>query len=357
MENLNLNALFRDFRTELASHPNAREMDYVKFFFQGIMGVGHLLDNEESVRAAVEQEMNTIGPGPDEPLITPIGAQYMRLNLRPAKAAGYSAETIARMMLCSDSSAFSREDVIKACRLYTEDHFPLRVVSEIRNHADSLYVRDFFPTHTEAYRKAYAPAYRVVSRYYEDLLPAILRIQQLLDASDGPCLVTLDGPCASGKTTMTERLGRLFGAVVLHTDEYVVPHARKTAERLAIPGGNCEWERLTEEALIPWKENRNCWLQPYDCHADVLKPGIEVKPAGLMILEGSYSNLPAIRKLADLRLFAATSLDVRMERLRKRESAASFKQFETRWIPLENAYFEAYGLPDDGCLRIVSTHS
>lgn len=356
MAELKLDALFRDFESAKKSHPAAEPRDYVKFFFQGIMGMGHLLGDERQVLTSVDEEMRTMAAEPDDPLITPVGARYMRLNLRPARAAGFTAETVARLMCCSEASPFTRDDVIRACRVYTEDHFPLRIVFEVRDHADSLYIKGFLPYHSEAYRAAYAPAYRIISRAYEDMLPAILAIQQVLSAGNGPYLVTLDGPCASGKTTMAKRLGELFGAMVLHTDEYVVPHAKKTADRLAIPGGNCDWERLTEQVLIPWKASSPCWVQPYDCHADEFMPGTEVTPTGLMILEGSYSNLPAIRNLADLRLFADTPWETRIERLKKRESAASLEQFYSRWIPLEDAYFKAYGLPDDGCLRIVPSH-
>jgi hypothetical protein len=45
---------------------------------------------------------------------------------------------------------------------------------------------------------------------------------------------------------------------------------------------------------------------------------------------------------------------MREARLLARESAASMKQFHARWIPLENAYFEAYRLPDDQSVLIKS---
>ena len=35
-----------------------------------------------------------------------------------------------------------------------------------------------------------------------------------------------------------EGLAEALGAAVVHTDDFVVPHAMKTKERLAIPGGN-----------------------------------------------------------------------------------------------------------------------
>ena len=140
-------------------------------------------------------------------------------------------------------------------------------------------------------------------------------------------LITIDGPCASGKTTLADKLAGIFGAAVVHTDDYVIPHAQKTPERLAIPGGNCDVDRLTEEVVAPWKRGD-----------------------AVLIRKGSYCNLPAIRQYADLRLFMNTPWEIRKERLEKRESAPYLQMFFDRWIPLENHYFEAYGLPDRECI-------
>ena len=73
-----------------------------------------------------------------------------------------------------------------------------------------------------------------------------------------------------------------------------------------------------------------------------------------LILEGSYCNLPALRAYADLRLFVVTPEEIRNERLQKRESPESLLRFREKWIPLENAYFQAYGLPDEGCVPVPS---
>ena len=72
----------------------------------------------------------------------------------------------------------------------------------------------------------------------------------------------------------------------------------------------------------------------------------------MLILEGSYCNLPAIRECADVRVFADAPREVRWARLVRRESPESLKRFADRWIPLEDAYFEAYGLPDADCLVV-----
>ena len=163
-------------------------------------------------------------------------------------------------------------------------------------------------------------------------------------------LVTIDGPCASGKTTLASHLAEVLCAAVVHTDDFVVPHAQKTPERLRVPGGNCDFERLISEVVAPWKRGDPVRFRRYDCGADCLLPEEALPDRGLLILEGSYCNLPAIRRYADVRIFADAPWEVRRARLIRRESPESLQRFYDRWIPLENAYFEAYGLPDKGCL-------
>ena len=165
-------------------------------------------------------------------------------------------------------------------------------------------------------------------------------------------LITLDGPCASGKTTLAGELAKALSARVLHTDDFVIPHAEKTKERLAVPGGNCDAERLVREVLAPWKRGAAVCFHRYDCQNRCMREAEELPECSTLILEGSYCNLPAIREYADLRLFMNTPPAIREMRLRERETEESLKRFEELWIPLENAYFEAYRLPDPGCVVV-----
>lgn len=170
-------------------------------------------------------------------------------------------------------------------------------------------------------------------------------------------LITIDGPCASGKTTLAQKLSEALHAPVIHTDDFVIPHAQKTPERLAVPGGNCDAERLVREIAAPFKAgNAVVSYRRYDFREDCLLPE-ETLPtdAHILILEGSYCNLPSLRAYADLRLFVVTPEEIRNERLQKRESPESLLRFREKWIPLENAYFQAYGLPDEGCVPVPSS--
>ena len=76
-----------------------------------------------------------------------------------------------------------------------------------------------------------------------------------------------------------------------------------------------------------------------------------------LILEGSYCNIPLLRDTADVRFFLATAPEIREARLIARESPESLAMFRKRWIPLEDAYFAAFGLPDAGCIVLEEAGS
>ena len=116
-------------------------------------------------------------------------------------------------------------------------------------------------------------------------------------------LITIDGPCGSGKSTLAAALAEKLSCPVVHMDDYVIPHAQKTPERLAIPGGNADQERLPDSAA----------------HATV-------------------------------RLFLTIEPEEQQRRLLWRVGAERLTAFNARWIPLEQAYFAAFGLPDGGCI-------
>ena len=70
----------------------------------------------------------------------------------------------------------------------------------------------------------------------------------------------------------------------------------------------------------------------------------------LLILEGTYCNLPAIAQHASLRVFLTIDAAEQQRRLLSRVGPERLATFNARWIPLENAYFAALRLPDAGCV-------
>ncbi|MBR1407605.1 MAG: hypothetical protein IJ573_01745 [Clostridia bacterium] len=334
--------LSRCLREHRARYPLQQAQDEVKLVFQAMLGPGHLLAAPEITENRIRLETADLEPDPEEPLTEPLGEDYCRLNLRRAMAEGLTCRMIAGMMAECAPPRFTRKDAAAVC-----GHLGIGKEEELKRLTDE----SFLPSHSQAYRAAYRPAYRVLPMDWVPVMDAVLAIAAALRGGER-VLVTLDGPCAGGKTTLAGRLARVFGAAVVHTDDFVIPHAQKTPERLAVPGGNCDAERLVAEVAAPWKRGGAVLYRKYDCAADCLLPAQEMPECGALILEGCYCNLPRLSALADVRLFLATPWPVREARLRSRESAQSLERFYRLWIPLEDAYFEAYGLPDEGCILL-----
>lgn len=156
-----------------------------------------------------------------------------------------------------------------------------------------------------------------------------------------PLLVALDGRCAAGKTTLAARLGRAAGAPVFHTDDFYLPFARRTQERLAQPGGHIDYERLETEVLRPASAGKEFLYRPYDAHADSWGKIQKIPPQKLYIVEGSYSLLPALEKYYGYKIFLTLGAQAQQARLLNREGKEKSQRFLSRWIPAEENYFSA----------------
>lgn len=325
-------------------YPLMEPQDVVKLVFQAMLGCGHLLGDESIVAQRIAAEMDGLAPSPAEPLTEPLGRDYVRLNLRRAKADGLPPLWIARLMKTSTSEqANTRLDAQQAIAALGDPDasaIAQRLLDE----------PNWLPSHTPAYHAAYAPAYRVISRRCAKALPVLQAAAKLQE--NPRALICIDGPCASGKTTLGALLQTVLDAALVPMDDFFLPHPKKTPERLAQPGGNADWERLAEEVLTPWLKGEPVCYHPYDCHANALGNAVSVPDRQFTIIEGSYSLLPVIGQHADLRVFLAVDAETQQHRILHRNGEGMLQMFIQRWIPLEQTYHTAYGLPDQSCLMI-----
>lgn len=168
--------------------------------------------------------------------------------------------------------------------------------------------------------------------------PLFDAIDRLLSEQDW-VWVAIDGRCASGKSTLGARLQALYDANLFHMDDYYVPFARKTAQRLGEPGGNVDYERFREEVLTPDRGMPILWRR-FDCVRQTLEPVQRVEPAPLTVVEGSYSLHPALRDAYDLKVFLSIDPERQSQRILRRNGPEKHARFLELWIPLEEAYFE-----------------
>lgn len=174
------------------------------------------------------------------------------------------------------------------------------------------------------------------------LLSAVLQAQREQER----VMVAIDGPCASGKSTLGAALAQKLSCPLFHMDDFFLPPAQKTPQRLAQPGGNVDAERFFAEVLLPFSRGEAVHYRPYRCHEGRLADAIQVPPTNLAVVEGVYAMRPDLRPYYQVTCFLEAPWPVRRERLLERGGAECLRRFEELWIPLEDRYFQALSIKD-----------
>ena len=160
-----------------------------------------------------------------------------------------------------------------------------------------------------------------------------------LQGKKTPLLVAIDGRCAAGKTLLASELQNRLGCNVFHMDDFFLPPALRTSQRLAEPGGNVDYERFYKEVIIPVTTGREFSYRPYYCKIQRQTEPVHVTPNYINIAEGSYSCHPALWDSYDLRIFLDVDPDKQLRRIKERNGERQLEIFAQRWIPLEEKYF------------------
>ena len=152
---------------ERRCRPMMTEEDAVKFAFQGMLGVGHLVPSESTALETLRAEMSGLEADPGEKLTERISPQWFRLNLRAAKARGLKEEDIA-YMLCRSAAIkpldFTRRNVYNFC-------VKLDGSERMKSAARCILDESRLPSHSDIYLEAYRPAYRVLHTDFIKLRP------------------------------------------------------------------------------------------------------------------------------------------------------------------------------------------
>lgn len=166
------------------------------------------------------------------------------------------------------------------------------------------------------------------------------QVEKLL-ACQERVILAIDGNSCAGKTTLANALGQLLPANVFHMDDYFLQPHMRTPERLSQPGGNVDAERFLQDILLPSTRGVESTVQKYDCHEDRLLTKVSVPASRVTVIEGAYSLHPLLAQYYDIRVFYRIDPALQSARILARNGAQALKMFESRWIPLENNFFQA----------------
>ena len=165
-------------------------------------------------------------------------------------------------------------------------------------------------------------------------------------------VIAIDGRSASGKTTIASQLAAETNGSVIHMDDFFLPPAMRTAERLSERGGNVHYERFMEEVLPFIRGTKPFSYRRFDCSLMDYSGSVTVNPSSLVIVEGAYSLSPRFGKYYDLSIFMTIDKELQMERIIKRNGIDKARVFEIKWIPLEEAYFSAFSI-EENAKRVI----
>lgn len=168
----------------------------------------------------------------------------------------------------------------------------------------------------------------------------------------GRCLVAIDGNSGSGKSTLAAQLAASSGATLFHMDDFFLPPQLRTEARLDTPGGNIDSERFVKEIIKGLEKGRTFSYRAFSCknssYIEKTAPHSTVN-----IFEGVYSMHPDWQAELNLKVFLQIPPEVQQDRILHRSGPEQLKKFTELWIPLENRYFEFYGIRES-CDYIVT---
>lgn len=177
---------------------------------------------------------------------------------------------------------------------------------------------------------------KTVSELLEELrtLPAEIRI------------IAIDGRCAAGKTTLAAGLAEKLGGDVIHMDDFFLPPELRTPERRSEPGGNVHYERFLKEVILKLASGEAFSYQRFDCSRMAPGDRIPVQNSGFVFVEGAYSCHPVLGNYMDRKIFLDIDRRNQTERIRERNGEDRLQDFLQLWIPLEEAYFQAFSVEE-----------
>jgi len=361
-------------RQHLGRYPAMEISDLLKLLYQNEFGAEHLISDTEVSQRYLRDELDRLQStsangdetadgeeAPDHELsasddVEEIGNGLSRVYLRMLLRGDLTLQTLNRIFLLTANRSLGSIASFDAkgaalIRLCAEGSLPFDAADLVQALAEHRQAGYPALRHSDTYRRIYAPAYRVVAREFSNLILLLGHIDNLL-AEKNRVTIAIEGPCASGKTTLGVLLQRIYQGNLISSDAFFLRPKQRTPQRLAEPGGNIDYERFAAEVIRPLELGEPFAYRPFDCTSLTMQDPISVDPGKLTVVEGVYSMHPVLHATYDLSIFLEIDPLQQESRLGKR-SPELLPRFQQEWIPMENRYFESFAIRQ-GCDLILS---
>lgn len=349
----------KDFIKILINHykkyPQMQIEDFYKLIYQNEFAGGHLIDDIKSSYKYLEEEIKSLDKlNESNSMFEDIGNGLARIYLNSLNQTAISLNTVNKFFVNTANSVIgSKENFQEKLNIFFKCckggilPYDVQKVSDFLDEQKNKGYKHI--SHSDEYRKAYLPSYRVIKQQYAKYFDIFLKIDGISRLNEF-VYAAIDGRCASGKSSLAELIKGVYDCNVFHTDDFFLPLELRTKARLEESGGNIDYDRFYSEVIKGLKSKKAFTYQTYDCSKSALINFINIEPKRINIIEGSYSMHPKFSDIYNLKIFLYINKEEQSKRILLRNGEEMHKRFIDEWIPMEERYFKKFNIKENSDL-------
>ena len=324
---------------QFQTYPQLELQDLMKFLYQSSFGCEHLLSNPDTVKKQIQQELDTKLDTCNS--IEYLDGDYVRLHLNY----GLSVNTLSTLFILSSQQEKNGKEQLEEKLQILIDMISNKELPFSLNNAKPTLLKwkeDGYPAihHSNTFNQLYHPSYHLIHKKYVPFLKLFKHID-----NKHPSIISIDGRCASGKTTLSNLLKQIYDCNVFKMDDFFLQPHQRTKERLESPGENVDHERFEQEVLIPLSKHEDIKLRKFNCSTLSIQSAHLIPYKSFNVIEGSYSMHSDLQRYYSYSVFLTVDKQEQLSRLEKR-NPNMLNNFIQRWIPLEELYFKTFSIQD-----------
>ncbi len=337
-------------------YPELQIQDVFKYLYQSSFGCEHLISSLEGVTDYISKEYDST-KSVSRMSVEQLDGNYSRVHLSYLND-GLSVDTFGKLFFLSAKKEAgglpnleTKLEVAK--KLVREELLPFSA-EKFENAVQEWKDNGYPPIHhSDVFRENYKPAYRLIANEFIPFLPLFTELDKRL--SMGSVRLAVEGGSASGKTTLSKLIEKLYDCTIFHMDDFFLRLEQRTAERFAEVGGNVDRERFSEEVLQPLINGEIVNYRRFNCQSMRIEEGVQISPKKLTVIEGAYSMHPELKDYYNYSVFLDIYEGLQKKRIEKRNTPELAKRFFNEWIPLEKVYFEKMNVKErcDTVIKII----
>lgn len=335
-------------------YPEMMPQDAVKLLYQSAFGPGHLIRSERECRDRLQQEQSAWAGPPSQRRVEPLAGGFARFY--PAGLQEDETSLVSKLFCYSSTVPVAGQELFNRgltllVQLTGEGRLPFSI-EQLDAYLKQYPLEKPVPVHhSQSYRQQYRPFYRLLCGPCACRFQAFAEVDRLR-RQKRTVTIAIEGGAATGKTTLGRALAGFFQGTLLHTDDFFLRPEQRTEQRYLQPGGNLDYERMREDVVVPLESGHPFSFRPFDCTRMALGDPVQVIPQDVRIVEGSYSLHPRLGISYDLTIFLSAPWKVRTERILQRNGEKMLQRFCREWIPMEEAYFKEFRIPEQCLLKM-----